>query len=94
MSTIHCFPAARSLDPSDLEIAASVYVKVVRLLELPADDEASHERVAQNVIERMLLGERDPMRLRDEALARLGPASRLFRRVRGWARAGTSAANR
>jgi hypothetical protein len=71
MGTIHRFPAARSLDPADLEVAASVYVDVVKRLALPDGDESSRERVAQNIIDRMLLGERDPIRLREAALARL-----------------------
>jgi hypothetical protein len=72
MGTIHRFPAARSLDPPDLEIAAAVYVEVVKRLALRAGDEASRETVAQSIIERMLLGERDPIRLREGALARSG----------------------
>ena len=71
MGTIHPFPAARSLDPAELEVAASVYVDVLKRLGLPDGDESSRERVAQNIIEKMLLGERDPIRLRDEALATL-----------------------
>jgi hypothetical protein len=71
MGTIQRFPASRSLGPDDLEVAASVYVEVVNRLALPAGDDASRERVAQNIIDRMLLGERDPIQLRDEALARL-----------------------
>ena len=75
MGTIHRFPAARSLDPADLEIAATVYVDLVKQLALPAADEASRERVAHDIIDRMLQGERDPIRLRDGALARLHPPS-------------------
>jgi hypothetical protein len=74
MGTIHRFPVARSLDPADLEIAAAVYVEVVKRLRLPADDETTRERAAQSIIDRMLLGERDPERLRDGALARLTAA--------------------
>ena len=75
MGTIHRFPAAQSLDPADLQIAATVYVEVVGRLHLPDGDEASRERVAQSIIDRMLLGERDPIRLRDRALAQLRPSS-------------------
>ena len=71
MGTIHRFPAAHSLDPTDLEVAATVYGDVVKQLALPHADEASRERVAQNINDRMLLGERDPIRLRDGALAGL-----------------------
>ena len=74
MGTIHRFPASQSLDPADLEIAAAVYVDVVQHLALPTGDELSRERIAQSIIERMLLGERDPIRLHDAALARLGLA--------------------
>ena len=65
-----------SFDPADLEIAAAVYVEVVNRLKLPAGDEATRETVAQTIIERMLFGERDPVQLRDAALARLGPSVR------------------
>ncbi|HEY7384179.1 MAG TPA: hypothetical protein VH743_10965 [Beijerinckiaceae bacterium] len=71
MGTIHRFPAAHSLDPADLDIAAAVYAELVKRLELPAGDEASRETIAQSIIDRMLMGERDPIRLRDVALARL-----------------------
>jgi hypothetical protein len=43
----------------------------VKRLELSAGDEASRETIAQSIIDRMLMGERDPIRLRDVALARL-----------------------
>ena len=75
MGTIHRFPAASSLDPKDLEIAASVYVEVVNRLAPPIGDEAARERIAQNIIDRMLLGERDPIQLRDGALTHLGGPS-------------------
>jgi hypothetical protein len=75
MATIHRFPAAGSLDPKDLEVAASVYADVVGRLEFRPMDETTRESVAQNIIDSMLLGERDPMQLRKGALARLGEAS-------------------
>jgi hypothetical protein len=75
MATIHRFPAARSLDPKDLEVAASVYADVVSRLEFRPLDETMRESVAQSIIDGMLLGERDPMQLRQGALARLGETS-------------------
>ena len=74
MPTIYRFPAARSLDPKDLEVAASVYAEVVSRPAIPVD-EATRESVAQSIIDSMLLGERDPMQLRDVALACLGAAN-------------------
>jgi hypothetical protein len=74
MSTIHCFPPAQSLDPTDLDLAAAVYIDIVQRLTLSVGEEASRETIAQSIIDRMLLGERDPIRLRDGALARLGPS--------------------
>jgi hypothetical protein len=71
MGTIHRFPAARSLEPADLEIAASVYVELVNRLALETGDEASRETIAQGIIDRMMLGERDPDELCDAALAKL-----------------------
>ena len=56
MGTIHRFPACQVLDPPALEIAASVYVDVVKQLALPHGDEASREKVAENIINRMLSG--------------------------------------
>ena len=75
MPTIHRFRAARSLDPKDLDVAASVYADVLSRLEFRPMDETMRESVAQSIIDSMLLGERDPMHLRDEALVRLGDAS-------------------
>ena len=74
MGTIHRFPAVQSLDPADLDVAATVYAELVKRLELPAADEASRETIAQSIIDGMLMGERDPIRLRNGALARLGPS--------------------
>jgi hypothetical protein len=72
MPTIHRFPVAPSLDPKDLEVAASVYAEVVGRLEFRPVDETTRESVAQSIIDSMLLGERDPMQLRERALAGLG----------------------
>jgi len=69
MGTIHRFPASRSLEPSDLDIAAAVYAEIVN--RFAAEHDAIRERVAESIIERMLMGERDPIRLRDGALAQL-----------------------
>jgi hypothetical protein len=75
MGTIHRFPASQSLDPADLEIAASVYVEAIGRLCPREGDEACRERIAQSIIDRMLLGERDPIRLRDGALAPFRPGA-------------------
>jgi hypothetical protein len=75
MVTIHRFPASQALDPADLELAATVYIEVVERLAVPTGDETTRETVAQSIIDRMLLGERDPIRLRDGALARLSRSS-------------------
>ena len=69
MGTIHRYPAAESLEPADLDIAARVYVEVAERLALPVEDRAGRERVAHMIVARMLLGERDPIQLRDDALA-------------------------
>jgi hypothetical protein len=52
MGTIHRFPASQSLDPADLEIAASVYVEAIGRLCPPEGDEACRERIAQSIIDR------------------------------------------
>jgi hypothetical protein len=70
MGTIHRFPASRSLNPEDLENAASIYREVIDHVCPPDGDEECRERIAQSIIDRMLLGERDPIRLRDGAIAR------------------------
>jgi hypothetical protein len=72
MPTIHRFPTSGSLDPKDLEVAASVYADVVSHIVLRPLNEATRESVAQSIIDSMLLGERDPIQLRHEALRRLG----------------------
>ena len=73
MGTIHRFPASRALNPADLDIAAAVYVEITT--HLAPEDEAIRERVAESIIERMLIGERDPIRLREGALAELSRPS-------------------
>src|SRR5215207_3236868 len=55
MATIHRFPASGSLDPKDLEVAASVYADVVSHLVLRPLNEATRESVAQTIIDSMLL---------------------------------------
>lgn len=72
MGTIHRYPAAKSLAPADLDIAARIYVEVAERLALPAEDRAGRERVAHMIVAQMLSGERDPIRLRDGALSGWG----------------------
>jgi hypothetical protein len=56
-------------------IAISAFDAALKQMDGIAEDDAAREAVAFFIIERMLRGERDPIRLRDGALARARPAS-------------------
>ena len=69
MGTINRYRASRSLEAADLDVAARVYVEVVDRLALAVEDNVGRERVAEMIVRQLLLGERDPIQLRDDALA-------------------------
>jgi hypothetical protein len=60
-----------SLGPEDIHVVVAAYEAAVSDLKIKADEAAIRESVASHIIEDALLGERDPIRLRDRALAQL-----------------------
>jgi hypothetical protein len=63
-----------SFDPAEVAIAISAFDTVTAFLGVAGTANAVRERVADYIMQRMLLGERDPARLRDGTLAKLGVA--------------------
>jgi hypothetical protein len=59
-----------SLAPK-IRVAASAFESALKSLDPAAEEDATRETVARYIMERTLLGERDPIRLRDGALAQL-----------------------
>jgi hypothetical protein len=64
---------ASSLGPADIRVVVAAYEAAVSDLEVSPDDTTTRETVASHIIEDALLGERDALRLRDYALARVRP---------------------
>jgi hypothetical protein len=63
-------PQPRGLDPDDIRVVAAAYEATLRDLKVEPGDAATRARVASHIIEDAMLGERDPLRLRDHAVAR------------------------
>jgi hypothetical protein len=63
-----------SFDPAEVAIAVSAFDTVTGFLGVAGTAQTVRERVADYIMQRMLLGERDPARLRDGTLAKLGVA--------------------
>ena len=59
------------LAPEDIRVAASAYESTIKSLEVVVERDAAREQVARYIMERALRGERDPIRLREGALAYL-----------------------
>ena len=53
-------------------MAASAFESTLKSLDVIAGEDATREAVARYIMQRTLQGERDPIRLRDGALAHLG----------------------
>ena len=78
MSAIDQSPFLQSLGPRDIEIAAAAYDAVLQQIDRVTGGMATRELIARYIIEKTLSGERDPVRLRDGALAHLAnPAHAL-----------------
>ena len=71
MATIDRLPYPNVLEPEDIRLAASALESTLQSLDCVTAPETARESVARYIIERTLLGERDPIRLRDGALAQL-----------------------
>lgn len=70
MATIHRLPYRNVLAPEDIRVAASAFESTLQSL-ASAPEPDSRDAMARYIIERTLLGERDPIRLRDGALAQI-----------------------
>jgi hypothetical protein len=66
-----------SFDPADLAVAVSTFETVTGFLGAAGTAHAVRERVADYIMQRMLLGERNAARLRDGTLAKLRVAPPL-----------------
>jgi hypothetical protein len=64
---------ASSLGPEEIRVVAAAYDAAVTDLDVRPDDIATRETLASHIIEGALLGERDPARLRERALAHVRP---------------------
>ena len=69
MGSVLRFPYPDVLGPDDIRVAASAFESTLKSLDTVAEKEATREAVARYIIAQSLQGERDPIRLRDGALA-------------------------
>jgi hypothetical protein len=78
MATIHPFPPSQALCPDDLRIAADAFEAALQALPAAAHELSPYtarQLLARYVMEKALGGVRDPIRLRDGALAHLDLAA-------------------
>ena len=71
MAPVVRLPCKDVLAPEDIRVAASAFESTLTLLDSADQPESARETVARYIIERTLQGERDPIRLRNGALAYL-----------------------
>ena len=71
MGSVLRFPYPDLLGPDDIRVAASAFESTLRSLDSIAEEDATREAVARYIMAQSLQGERDPIRLRDGALAHL-----------------------
>ena len=64
-------PIFGSLTPTEIKVAALAYENVLKGLDGAAHEPSARDHVARYIMERMLEGERDLIRIRDGALAHL-----------------------
>ena len=69
------FPLPNSLDSAETSIAASAYEAACDCADETAERGSARHIIARYILDRMFRGERDPIQLRDGALAKLGLAS-------------------
>lgn len=70
--SVHHFTRCEAFFPEEVELMGDVFEDILGSLHLPNRDDAVARLVASRVIELAKSGERDPERMRSEALARLG----------------------
>jgi hypothetical protein len=71
MGSVLRFPYPGILGPEDIRVAASALDSTLKSIDSVAERDANREAMARYIIARTLQGERDPIRLRDGALAQL-----------------------
>ena len=80
MATLQRLPYSNVLAPEDIRLAASAFESTLQSLDSVPETASTRDAVARYIIERTLLGERDPIRLRDGALAQMrrpGPPKKI-----------------
>jgi hypothetical protein len=70
--SVHHFTRCEAFFPEEVELMGDVFEDILGSLHLPNRDDAVARLVASRIIELAKSGERDPERMRSEALARLG----------------------
>ena len=73
MASIHRFPHQNVLAPEDIRVAALAFDATIKSLDILVEGDAVREEVARYIMEMALQGERNPLRLRDGALAHFQP---------------------
>jgi hypothetical protein len=63
-------PEPSSLGPEDIQVVTAAYEAAVSNLKVRPEDTTTRATLASHIIEGALLGERDPIRLRNHALAK------------------------
>jgi hypothetical protein len=71
MGCVLRFPYVDVLGPEDIRAAASAFEATIKSLDGVSEEDSRREAVARYIMDRALQGERDPIRLRDGALAHL-----------------------
>jgi hypothetical protein len=71
MGSVLRFPYPDILGPEDIRVAASAFESTLKSLDSVAEEDATREAVARYIMAQSLQGERDPIRLRDGALAHI-----------------------
>jgi len=71
MGSVLRFPYPDILGPDDIRVAESAFESTLKSLDSVAEKDATREAVARYIMRQTLQGERDPIRLREGALAYL-----------------------
>jgi hypothetical protein len=79
MGSVLRFPYPDVLGPDDIRVAASAFESTLQFLDFVAEEDATREAVARYIMAQSLQGERDPIRLRDGALAHFRAPGKIKR---------------
>ncbi len=71
MGSIRPLPPQEILNPEDIRVAVSAFEAALQSLHGEVEEQAARETLARYIMHHALLGERDPIQLRDAALAHL-----------------------